>query len=377
MTVVVAIDASLLAVPNLATTKTQVEIIVQRINHWSGSTLATGLVQIVQLKDTFGIVALANCVPTGENVRAFLQLHELDSVYSSEDIRRSINTILDRAPFILDELGLEAQKCTCISISPELACIYKDQHPMLNSVSRLHLYSGTLRALASLLASTSAREAGPMFFASGIANSPSHPVRVRIQVDEIHLATGFSEIVGAFSVAGEIPFTCSMQESALTYGSGSLWNRASDAKGIFFAIITRALEIRRSAGSDENLEHIPRFAVGSEFWASLLRVRAGPNSQHGRLVLDTCARVILAIPKYELKPFFGKASSRHGSTEQSRRRTDSALAERTHIAKGHEALRLMVWRRASGMVELANVGPKNELAIEIGNAIQAIEFVYE
>ena len=42
-------------------------------------------------------------------------------------------------------------------------------------------------------------------------------------------------------------------------------------------------------------------------------------------------------------------------------------AFRTHINKSNEALRLMFWKLNDGRLEFANVGPKGEEEIQMGN----------
>jgi hypothetical protein len=119
-------------------------------------------------------------------------------------------------------------------------------------------------------------------------------------------------------------------------------------------------------------------AADSATFSYRLDRNTGPNGTHASSVRETCARIILRRPKYQVVPFLTRPASKKGKWEQARR-TDGARAYRTHIAKSHEALRLMYWdlRSISGdrpgsFIEFANVGARSELVILPGTVGAAI-----
>jgi hypothetical protein len=83
----------------------------------------------------------------------------------------------------------------------------------------------------------------------------------------------------------------------------------------------------------------------------------GHEGWHAFTLIESCARIVLDIPKHEVKPFYDRASGRQ------RVRSDGALAFRTHLTKRGVALRLMLWKMPDGTIEFANVGDKDELMI--------------
>jgi hypothetical protein len=138
-----------------------------------------------------------------------------------------------------------------------------------------------------------------------------------------------------------------------------LWRSATDASDIHFAILVKASQILRGAGGAASLEAIPAFVVGGEFKGSIELADCGATGTYSGTALDCCARSILGKPKNDLLPF--------GKPAQRVRKSDKALALRTHVTKSGVGLRLMMWRRANGVPELANIGPKFELEISDGD----------
>src|ERR1700693_3591091 len=95
MTLFIGIDPALIAVSSLAANKRDAEEIIERIVYWSAVARQKDLLRLVQLAYSSEILAQANCFPSGPNIRALLELFDLQYVYSAEDIRRLVNTILD------------------------------------------------------------------------------------------------------------------------------------------------------------------------------------------------------------------------------------------------------------------------------------------
>ena len=140
-----------------------------------------------------------------------------------------------------------------------------------------------------------------------------------------------------------------------------VWNSARDGTDVHFSILLKMKEIVAASGSPRSLELMPGFIVGSEFIDSLHENQSGPNSRHGSNVLDCCARVLLGTPKNSLDKF--TKGPRSVNREQRVRKRDGALAFRTHVTKGHEALRLMMWRHPLGVFEFANVSVHNDFTL--------------
>lgn len=113
----------------------------------------------------------------------------------------------------------------------------------------------------------------------------------------------------------------------------------------------------------ESLKNISfnNFEIGHSFLASL------KNNQclYGQKFFGPClASIVSALtndPAYEISIF-----SKSEKPEEQRSHGEF-YGYRCHVTKGGPALRLMFWRKKDGFIELANVGPKHELKIEMPN----------
>ena len=137
-----------------------------------------------------------------------------------------------------------------------------------------------------------------------------------------------------------------------TIGCLGLWLQAETTDHVRDAINARAEEVL-AAGTGTR-EQVRRFRVGEHFLESARR-----NGFAARLnAVDSCARIVLDLPKNSVEPFRIGADS----TVQ-RTRKDGARAFRTHLTKDGPAFRLMYWELVDGSIEFANIGPKHELVI--------------
>ena len=150
-----------------------------------------------------------------------------------------------------------------------------------------------------------------------------------------------------------------------------LWGNADSEQGALDAILGMAIkhqeiglpQVATPASYTSGLlvdKGMIRFRLGPKFLYSVQQWGFGSRQDWAMLLIDSCARILLAIPKKEIKIFETSAQSRN----QRRRAIDNALAWRTHLTKANEGFRLMLWTTSDGLIEFANVGPKKELLIE-------------
>jgi hypothetical protein len=135
-------------------------------------------------------------------------------------------------------------------------------------------------------------------------------------------------------------------------GSLALWKLAESEIQVRDAINARLQELELSGAAESG--RAKQFRIGSQFLKS-----ARTNGFGSRLnVVDSCARILLDIPKKPVKPF------RVSDTSQKQRtRSDGSKALRSHLTSDGPGYRLMFWEMADGTIEFANVGPKLELVI--------------
>lgn len=206
------------------------------------------------------------------------------------------------------------------------------------------------------------------------AGSGSWPraIKFRAVVDDIVLnAKSLMPLVPPFSVFGPLKIARTSASICEAIEADDIWNRANTAREVHFAILLKMAEISRAGGNPCTLNNLPTIIVGSDFLSSLRQNQAGPNSMFGSVVLETCARVALGCPKNRIDLFTKAARSQN--TEQWKRGRDGALAFRTHVTKGHQALRLVLWQRTDGVFELANLSVHNDLALSEGVAAGAVQ----
>src|SRR5262249_32302856 len=114
-------DPALLAIPNHASTQDEAEEIVHRIRYWARSCFFSNLFRGVILEDTLKILADGNFFPSAPNIVRLLDAWNLRHVYSSEDVRRSINFILERAAVLEDIFSLEVTSAQFCGSAPDLS----------------------------------------------------------------------------------------------------------------------------------------------------------------------------------------------------------------------------------------------------------------
>lgn len=108
------------------------------------------------------------------------------------------------------------------------------------------------------------------------------------------------------------------------------------------------------------------FGLGAEFVSSLKANQCLLGQKFGGVCLSCIIAVLSDDPSYEIN-MFTKTDKR-----EEQRTHGEYKAFRAHISKGGVGLRLMFWRRDDSYIELANVGPKQELKIELPKAVRAI-----
>ncbi len=208
------------------------------------------------------------------------------------------------------------------------------------------------------------RRLGPK--ASSIVVFATSPAPVGEQgAEEVSIAADIDEIEWHDAHCGHTPLPCSVREKltladcykALTrqLGVWALWQNAATIVGARDAIEVCIEELVASGVDGTQRSH---YRFGEHFLESVRNWGFGARPDHASVLIESCARIILGIPKNPLNEF--RESS--NSAEQ-RTRDDGACAFRTHLTKKGAGFRLMLWRLMDGTIEFANVGDKDELAI--------------
>lgn len=351
----VVLEAGLLAVPPIAASEAEVEAIIDRLTAWSRAVVGSDVIKILQMSDTTDVLGLCNAWPSGDNVEALLDLYGLREVYTPKEVSRLINTIIERSQIVEDVAGIEVTDCLAID-EPKIAY----QHQLLKEAGR--------RVFATLCSGL-AKE--PIFLAPAATLAGSN-ASWRGQVLGVSMAkVAQMQVAVPFSVFGSLKLAQGPNCVATAISAIDVWNAAQDATGLHFAILLKMREIVASGGKNVTLDTLPRFDIGSDFYASLSHTQSDAYGKFAAVVLETCARVALGNPKYTIDPF--TKGPRSKNQEQWERPSDGALGYRTHVTKGAEGLRLFIWRSKLGPWELAKIALHNDQSVchgSIGHCVR-------
>jgi hypothetical protein len=153
-----------------------------------------------------------------------------------------------------------------------------------------------------------------------------------------------------------LPVTFSRESLFEHLGCLRLWGEADSPENARDAINTRVGQLFASGATNRRAAR--EFRFGDGFLQSARGHGFGARSDLATNLIDSCARILVDLPKQAVKPF--RVSENSGEQLV---RADGAAAFRTHLTKAGAGFRLMYWAMADGTIEFANVGTKFELEI--------------
>jgi hypothetical protein len=354
----VALDPAIIAVPNHANTQDDAEEIIGRIIHWANPSFYRALFRPVTVADILTFLSDGNFFPSAPNIKALLDMWQLGSVYSSEDIRRSINFILERVESAFDAWGIEVLQGTLCGSIPDLSTFRRE--PLL--------FGATINLLSSTLLATHMKKQACCCFVSGFPGVIS-TLSIKITAESGEADAG-GDLTYPVSVYGDVSLVQDLIDVARQIGPERIWQFATNSDHLHFAISIKAILLLKQAGNEAALGDLPNFLLGSNFAESARRCGATGNGSLSTLTLESCARILIDSPKNEISPF--KKPDSTGKLVNIRRARDNADGFRTHLTKSGVAYRLMFWRNTQGVFEFSNIGGKSELIIEEGDAGRAV-----
>lgn len=350
----VLLDTGLFAIPPYAADEDAVHAIILRLVHWNAAVGGDSPVRLFRLSDVEERLALCGCWPIEPDLEALFELFGLQGVYSVNDVLNVYVSLLGKSAN-WQQLGIEAYTCD-VAVDPDPlvghAPAFVVEHSRLVYANRClgaQFHTGSLSHVASGLPHIGSMSVYLSGSADQLTGELSNQVQTPVPLsDHVLLLDRLEDLADAATPL-------------------ALWNLAQHSKDLYLAMLLKCVAISRGSGEPIGVKDVPRFAIGSVFLDSLATVQAGPGENRASVVLEACCRVILRIPKYQLAPM--------GKRSQLTREQDRATAWRTHVTKGHEAIRLMIWQYGDTL-ELANVGPKHELKIEDGLAAEAYRYTW-
>lgn len=340
------LEPAVLAMPALANDEQSITQSIATIIQLSEALRASEF-NICLLSEAESLLAQANLYPVSNSIRQSLANSGLSHVYTVEDIRRSLHSILQQSHRLEEISGIEFLIPADMQTVPD---VLANREPFVLRES-LEI---TL-AHASLMTEQYGRSNVQALLADQ---------HVR---QDIELRANISDIYTPIDGPSERPNFCclvALSDSPASFldqlDGDALWSIADSESEIFAAVCIKARSLRRSTGCPSPKQNCEGFSIGKRFVPSMKACQCGPNEKYGFATFETLARVVAKSPLEAPKRLYQLSSTGHRIDVV---REDGAIAWRLHVTKSGEGIRLMFWRRRDTSLEFANVGTKADVSI--------------
>ena len=348
----ILLDTAIFAIPNDLVSEEIFEELFGRIVAWDACIRSQNCVNIAIDDDAISYLALANCFPAHDSIKALLDILELGHVYSARDLNRKIYSILERASPSSEVTGFKVTDCDLI-----------DCHELSINVDNEHLLKASISSVATVLfAASQTVQLTNCIFVPGY-NVDGKGTRISVSVTVAGKGAGDIGCDGPQALDCEVKMAQWPEDVLAVLDADAAWDAAEATEELALPISLKAAEKLNIIPQSLPLGQGRGFKVGEGFLASLEHHEAGPSQAFSGTTLDRCASVVAANTN-SFERDFGKSRS-----------ADKAQAKRVHVTKRHQALRLMFWHLGE-TIEFANVGVKSELWIDEGNPRGAFEARY-
>jgi len=320
-----AIDPYILCLPNPCNSLEEIESFVDTLLGWS-STLQQKNSNIL-ISDAARIALLEDGeYPHQHRLRDLMRIHKCE-VADPETVGRLTQSLLDRTPSLEAFYGVNS-----ILIDPAKSSIMPDAFFK-------RLKDNTRNALIEMLVIVSAEQNADcshiekhIFLATSddLIDKDNDLTEIEC-VSELHDWQWLTEPLHDLptmpaTIEGKLPLVFSHYSFLHQLGIWHVWNNASDEQAAIDAINLCIEEIVNTGAT--GISKI-NFRLGTYFLESVRAQSFGSRSDYARVLIESCARITLDIPKNPVKPFRESANSM-----RQKRRHDGALAFRTHLTKG-------------------------------------------
>lgn len=321
---------------------------VEKVVAWSGLT-SRGDVELLFSEDCMLSMYDENCFPLDHHIRDYYRQNACDYI-DENTLCNIVKTIIEKTPYFEEVSGhkyaIFDEKN--VDILPDILSRLKTKvgKSFLNC---LHIFSVwvTSSNKNSVIGSRT----------SGISQSFDGYLSIKSSVEEIEPYSDRHK----FSYQYPIPIDCHhplyncFDQIIENIDVLEIWDEARNEKAVKDCIDKRTSALIKSGLPDRRLE----YSLGKHLVDSLKNWSFDSRADWARTFIDSCARIILQMPKNSVDPFWEDSHKR----KQRMRSEDGAKACRTHLTKSNEGFRLMLWILPDNSIEFANVGDKNELEI--------------
>ena len=348
----ILVDPFLVCLPRECHDMEELERFVENLLAWSD------LLQRGDVKVHFPMSCLEALVDEGQ----YPYDHELKQIaarvgaahLSDDFVCRVAQGVLERTPTLEERCSIN------VVLFDEQTCRVEPEVYVTRLATKIGW--GFKHGLAVIACFSHSGEDGGFLVAS--ATSPpeeafrDQEIQVSARVDAIDCADGADKWAGLLpmKVDHSVPVAFSRELLFEHLGCLRLWSEAESPEQARDSISTRVAELLASGSGDRNA--VRGFRFGSEFLSSAREHAFGARTDLAMNLIDSCARILIDLPKQPVKPFRVTEKS-----DVQRVRPDGAIAFRTHLTKTGAGFRLMYWELFDGSIEFANVGTKFELEI--------------
>lgn len=346
----VLVDPYLVCLPLDCKTSGQLEEFINNLISW-GELLQRKDVSVYFSEDCCDSLLKDDQYPYGHNLKNLMRRFDLNEL--PDDLAcRIAQWILDSTPRLEDRCGIRI-----VDFDSETFVV----EPSFVTARLSEALSWSLKHTFSVIACHQSKSSNEFMLASAESVDPDDSEEnerdmLRFSVTLIDLDNPEIKAKLALTLPARIDHTMPIafgREALIgRLGSLALWETAASELQVGDAISARIRELENVGAAQPGTAK--QFRVGARFLDS-----ARTNGFGSRLnVVDSCARILVDIPKKPIKPFRVSEES-----DNQRTRADGAKAFRSHLTSDGPGYRLMFWETANGVIEFANIGPKFELVI--------------
>jgi len=344
----IVVDPFLLCLPNPCTASDQLELFIDSILGWK---------KLIDRKDA--CVLFSDSAQVALNVDdefphrhrlANLIKHHNYEIADQKTISQLVDGILKRMPSFEDYYGIDEVLIDDYLVDPTF---------MLSRLKEnCQIAFAEILSIISVVQHLDAASHDAVTIASSLSNDTTdsfpNDVKITSRIDAVNYCKEEINYPEFFqcTVCNKITISFSHENLINEFSLLDIWKQNSDDSSAINAI---EVYINNLVDSGVDPQHKAEFNIGPNFLDSTKKW----GDPYLFNIIESCARIILGIPKYALNEF--RTSSK--STSKQRTRDDGALAYRTHLTKKGVGLRLMVWQLPNGSYEFANIGAKGELEI--------------
>ncbi|MHC4047499.1 hypothetical protein [Bradyrhizobium sp. 23AC] len=339
------LEPAVLAMPALSNDEQSITRSIERLVEIS-TFIRNSEFQACLISEAELYLAEANLYPVSDSISTTLMNAGLEHVYSTEDIRRSVQNILQQSQRLENISGVEFLIPSSTTTTPDITS--SRERPPIKEALEVTL------AHLCLLTEVSSRSVARMISADRNADE-----EIEVSVDATDITPPWRGKTER-SVSCLVGLSSSVRSFVTQLDGDALWQISQNEQELAAAIAIKARSLRRLSGCEAPDANCEAFTIG----ASLLRMMAvsqcTPDGRYGHATFDCCARLVAKTPL--------EAPSKLYKLSDSGRRTDvvrgdGAIGWRVHVTKSGEAIRLMFWRKEDSSIEFSTVGPKADVQI--------------